>query len=382
MKRELYDEDHEAFRDIVRAFLDREVVDHLEEWEEAKLIDREVWKAAGEQGIIGLSAPEEYGGGGQASDYRYRAVVYEECAKANAVALGAAFSLQDDIVIPYINKLGTDEQKQRWLPAMVAGEKIAAVAMTEPGTGSDLRGIVTAARKVDGGWILNGSKTFISNGIHADLVVAVTRTEEDGGLSLLVVERGMDGFERGRKLEKMGMRSHDTAELFFTDVFVPDENLLGERGAGLRQLVSLLPVERLSIAAMAMAVSRATFAQTLDYVNDRKAFGRPIADFQNSRFVLAEIATELDVTTAFVDNAIRAHAKGDLTVVDAAKAKWWAADVQNRVVDRCLQLHGGYGYMLEYPVARAYLDSRVQKIYGGTNEIMKEIIGRDLIGRR
>lgn len=385
MKRNLYTPDHEAFRKVVREFAEREVVDNIERWEEERLIDRDTWLAAGKQGIIGLSAPLEYGGAGQQRDYRYRNVVLEEMARVHATSLSAGFSLQDDIAIPYISSLGTDEQKQRWLPAMAAGEKIGAIAMTEPDTGSDLRGIKTSGRKVDGGWVVNGAKTFITNGIHCDLVITVVRTAPEGGssgFSLLVVERDMPGFSRGRKLKKVGLHGQDTAELFFTDVFVPEENVLGELGGGFAQLVHHLPLERLSIAAQAVASSEAVLQSTIAYTNDRIAFGQPIADFQNTRFVLADVATEIEVTRAFVDKAIVAFNDHDLTVVDAAKAKLFGSEMQNRVVDRCVQLHGGYGYMVEYAVGRAFQDARIQRIFGGANEIMRQIIGRDLFGRR
>lgn len=385
MKRNLYTSDHERFRDVVREFVARSVLANLERWDEQRQIDRDVWLAAGKQGIIGLSAPEEYGGAGQHRDYRYRNVVLEELARVHATSLAASFSLQDDIAIPYIRVLGSAEQMQRWLPAMAAGELIGAIAMTEPGTGSDLRGVRTSGKKVDGGWLVSGAKTFITNGIQSDLVITLVRTDSDGGsrgFSLLVVERDMPGFTRGRKLSKVGLHAQDTAELFYDEVFVPDDNVLGEVGGGLRQLASLLPLERLSIAAHAVAVADAIFASTLTYTDQRRAFGQPIADFQNTRFELASMATELDVTRAYVDKAILAHGQGDLSVVDAAKAKLWASEMQNRLIDRCLQLHGGYGYMLEYPVGRAFQDARVQRIFGGANEIMKEIIGRDLVGRR
>jgi long-chain-acyl-CoA dehydrogenase len=384
MERGLYTADHEAFRDIVRTFVDREVVAHLQTWEERRLIDRSVWLVAGAQGVIGLLAPTEYNGAG-VSDYRYRSVVLEELARVGAGSLASGFSLQDDIAIPYIVSLGTDDQKRRWLPKMVAGEWIGAIAMTEPGAGSDLRGIRTSGQKVDGGWIVNGAKTFITNGIQSDIVITVVRTDPAGGsagFTLLVVERGMAGFSRGRKLDKLGLHAQDTAELFFDDVFVPDDNVLGSVGGGFGQLVSHLPLERLAIAAQAIAVSAVVLQQTIDYTNQREAFGRRIADFQNTRFVLAELSTELDVTTAYVDKAMLAHSEGRLTVAEAAKAKWWASDMQGRLIDRCLQLFGGYGLMMEYPVARAYQDARVQRIFGGTNEIMKEIIGRDVVGRR
>ena len=385
MKRALYTPDHEQFRAVVREFAQREVAHHVQRWEERRLIDRDVWLAAGKQGILGLSAPEQFGGGGQRRDYRYRAVVLEELAKVHATSLSSGFALQDDIAIPYLDSLGTPEQKQRWLPGMVSGDLIGAIAMTEPGAGSDLRGIRTSATKVDGGWVVNGGKTFITNGIQSDLVITVVRTDPEGGsrgFSLLVVERDMPGFSRGRKLDKVGLHGQDTAELFFEDVFVPDDNLLGELGGGFGHLVGHLPLERLSIAAQAVASADSVFRSTLAYTDERTAFGEKIADFQNTRFVLADIATEIDVTRAFVDQAILSYNEDELSVVDAAKAKLWASEMQNRVIDRCLQLHGGYGYMLEYPVARAYQDARIQRIFGGANEIMRQIIGRDLVGRR
>jgi alkylation response protein AidB-like acyl-CoA dehydrogenase len=385
MRRDLYESDHETYRASVRQFVAREVTPNLTRWDEQRLIDRDVWLAAGKQGIIGLSAPERFGGAGAAEDYRYRNVVLEELARVHATSVASSFSLQDDIAIPYVATLGDDDQCAKWLPRMVAGELIGAIAMTEPGTGSDLQGIRTSGRRVDGGWVVDGAKTFITNGIQSDLVIVVVRTDPDAGsrgFSLLVVERGMTGFTRGRKLDKVGLHAQDTAELFFDEVFVPDENVLGAVGGGFGQLVEHLPLERLSIAAHAIAVSDSILASTVEYTQERVAFGQPVADFQNTRFVLAELATEADVTRAYVDRCILAYAVGDLTVVDAAKAKWWASDVQNRIIDRCLQLHGGYGWMMEYPVGRAFQDARIQKIFGGTNEIMKQIIGRDIIGRR
>ncbi|KRB77777.1 acyl-CoA dehydrogenase [Nocardioides sp. Root190] len=385
MKRHLYNADHDEFRSIVREFVDREVVENIERWEDERLIDRDVWLAAGKQGLLGLGAPVEYGGAGQFRDYRFRNVVLEELARVHATSLSSSFSLQDDIAIPYIASIGSDEQKQRWLPPMIAGETIGAIAMTEPGTGSDLRGIRTSGTRVDGGWVVNGAKTFITNGIHADLVIAVVRTDPDGGsrgFSLMVIERGMTGFSRGRKLKKVGLHGQDTAELVFEDVFVPDENVLGDIGGGFGQLVHHLPLERLSIAAHAVAAASSVLTSTVQYTDSRTAFGQPVADFQNTRFQLADVVTEIDVTRAFVDAAILAWNADELTVVDAAKAKMWASEMQNRVVDRCLQLHGGYGYMIEYPVGRAYQDARIQRIFGGTNEIMRQIIGQDLFGRR
>jgi long-chain-acyl-CoA dehydrogenase len=384
MRRGLYDDDHEDFRQAVAAYVEREVAPHVTRWEEERLIDRDAWLAAGAQGIIGLSAPVEHGGGGQ-KGYRFRNVVQEELAKVYATSLSSGFALQDDIAIPYLAALGTDEQQARWLPPLASGAAIGAVAMTEPAAGSDLRGIKTSAARVEDGWVVNGSKTFITNGIQADLVITLVRTSDaadSSAFTLVVIERGVDGFSRGRKLEKIGMHAQDTAELFFDDVFVPDCNVLGSVGLGLKQIMTHLPLERLSIAAHGMAVADAVFKDTLAYTKQRTAFGKSVADFQNTRFELAQMSTALDVCRSYVDAAIVAFEHEDLSAVDAAKAKLWATELQNDVVDRCLQLHGGYGYMLEYPVARAFIDTRIQRIFGGTNEIMKEIIGRDLVGRR
>lgn len=384
MDRGLYTEDHEQFRKVVAEFVHREVEPNQERWDEDHATGRDVWLAAGQQGVVGLSGPAEYGGPGL-DDLRYRMIVCEELARVGAASLGSSFGLQDDILIPYVSALGSEEQKQRWLPKMCAGELIMAVAMTEPGTGSDLKGIRTTGVKVDGGWKINGSKTFITSGIQSDMVVVVAKTDPAGGtdaFTLLVVEDGMPGFGRGRKLDKLGLVAQDTAELFFEDVFVPDDNVLGVVGGGFRQLMHHLPLERLSIAMMAISAADAALAWTLKYTGEREAFGQPIGDFQNSRFVLADIATELDVTRAYVDKCVLAFNQGQCTAVDAAKAKLWATEVQNRTVDKCLQLFGGYGWMMEYPIARAYLDARVQRIYGGTSQIMRQIIGRDLTGRR
>ena len=381
MQRDLFDADHDAFRESVRAFLAKEVLPHHERWEADGRVDRAVWTAAGAAGLLGTDVPEEFGGGG-VDDFRYPCILNEELARAGAS--GPGFPLQNDVVAPYLLRLGTDEQKRRWLPGFCSGEIITAIAMTEPGTGSDLQGIRTAARRQDdGGWLLDGSKTFITNGILSDLVIVVARTDPDAGargFSLLVVERGMPGFERGRNLAKVGMKAQDTAELSFTGVRVPAANLLGEEGQGFVHLMQNLARERLSIAVASVAGAAAALGTTLTYVKERRAFGKPVSEFQNTRFELAEMDTEVTVTQVFVDRCIRAHVEGELSAADAAKAKWWASDVLKRVVDRCVQLHGGYGYMLEYPIAKAFVDSRVQSIYGGTNEIMKEIIGRSLIG--
>jgi alkylation response protein AidB-like acyl-CoA dehydrogenase len=383
VKRTLYESDHEAYRETVREFLSREVVPHQDDWDRDHWIDREVFARAAKAGIYALQIDEKYGGAGE-PDYRYRMVVSEEIARINALSFGLTISLQDDLVLHYLLDLTTDEQKQRWLPGFAAGEVIGALAMTEPGAGSDLKGIRTTARNDGDRWILNGQKTFISSGIMADLVVVAARTNAEGGsgaFSLFVVERDTPGFERGRQLEKIGLPGQDTSELFFNDAIVPSANLLGEEGRGLPYLMSHLPRERLGVSAKAMATTRAIFELTCDYCQDRTAFGRPLTGNQHVRFELAEMATEIDIAEAYVDKSVTAYNAGELTPIDAAKGKWFVSELQKRVVDRCLQLHGGYGYMAEYPVARAFVDTRVQTIYGGTTEIMKEIIGRDIASR-
>jgi alkylation response protein AidB-like acyl-CoA dehydrogenase len=380
MQRFLYEADHEAYRESVREFLAREVAPHQHDWDRDRWIDRAVFARAAKAGIYALQIGEQYGGAGE-PDYRYRMIVCEEVARINALSFGLTVSLQDDLVLHYLLDLTNDEQKQRWLPGFAAGELIGALAMTEPGAGSDLRGMRTSARREGDTWILNGQKTFISSGIMADVVVVAARTNPDGGshaFSLFVVERDTPGFERGRKLDKIGLPAQDTAELYFRDAQVPAANLLGEPGDGLQYLMSHLPRERLGVTAKAMATTRAIFDMTVEYCQQRKAFGGPLTDKQHVRFELAEMATEIDIAQAYVDRSVLAYNSGELTPVDAAKGKWYLSELQKRVIDRCLQLHGGYGYMTEYPVARAYLDTRVQTIYGGTTEIMKEIIGRDL----
>jgi long-chain-acyl-CoA dehydrogenase len=378
MRRTVFDPEHEQFREVVREFLAREVAPHAQAWEAAGIVDREVYRAAGKHGVIGFNVPDEFGGGG-VSDFRFNAVVAEELAVAGPGT--PAFTLHNDIVAPYLVSLSTPEQQQRWLPGFASGDLIGAIAMSEPGAGSDLAGVRTHAERDGSDWVLSGSKTFISSGINADLVIVVTRTDPTAGhrgFSLLVVERHMPGFTRGRNLEKIGQKSQDTAELFFDQVRVPAANVLGADGRGFYHLMHNLPAERLSIAVSAVAGARAIFAETVTYAKNRTAFGQPIGAFQHNRFVLAELDTELDIARVYVDRCLEAVVAGELTAVEAAKAKWWTTELQKRVVDACVQLHGGYGYMLEYPVARAYLDARVQTIYGGTTEIMKEIIGRDL----
>ncbi|GGQ19107.1 acyl-CoA dehydrogenase family protein [Streptomyces roseolilacinus] len=380
MKRRIFDAEHDAFRDTVRTFLAKEVLPHYDRWEKDGVVAREAWLAAGRQGLLGLAVPEEYGGGGN-PDFRYGAVLAEEFTRAGAP--GLAIGLHNDIIGPYLTDLGTDEQKRRWLPGFCTGETVTAIAMTEPGAGSDLQGIRTTAEDRGDHWLLNGSKTFISNGILADLVVVVAKTTPEGGahgLSLLVVERGMPGFERGRNLDKIGQKAQDTAELFFHDVRVPKENLLGEVDGAFVHLMTHLAQERLAIAVAAAAGAEHLLEITTAYVKEREAFGRPLARLQHVRFEIAEMATECAVTRAFLDRCIEDHVDGGLDAVHASMAKWWATELQKRVADRCLQLHGGYGYMSEYPVARAFTDGRIQTIYGGTTEIMKEIIGRSLLG--
>ncbi len=380
MRRTVYEPEHEQFREVVREFLAREVAPHSRAWEKAGIVDREVYRAAGRHGVLGFNVPKEFGGGG-VDDFRFNAVVTEELAQAGPGT--PAFSLHNDVIAPYFTSLTTSAQRQRWLPGFASGDLIGAIAMTEPGTGSDLAGIRTRAILDGDIWMLSGAKTFISSGINSDLVIVVTRTSPDPAaghraFSLLVVERGMPGFSRGRNLEKIGLKSQDTAELFFDQVPVPAANVLGQAGQGFYNLMHNLPAERMSIAISAVAGARAIFAETLEYAKNRQAFGRPIGSFQHNRFVLAELDTELDLAQVFVDRCLEAMVAGELTAVEAAKAKWWTTELQKRVIDACLQMHGGYGYMMEFPVARAYLDTRVQTIYGGSTEIMKEIVGRNL----
>ncbi|GAA4737977.1 acyl-CoA dehydrogenase family protein [Modestobacter marinus] len=379
MRHSLYEADHEDFRQSVRAWLEKEVAPFHDDWERAGIVPRELWTAAGAQGLLGIGVAERHGGGG-VRDFRWSCVLSEELVRIGASGVG--FGLHNDVVGPYLQDLATEEQQERWLPGFCTGELITAIAMTEPGAGSDLQGIATTARRDGGHWVLNGSKTFITNGINADLVVVVARTDPEApgsrGLSLLVVERGMAGFTRGRNLDKVGLKAQDTAELFFDDVRVPAANLLGTEGHGFAHLMQNLPQERLHIAVSAVAAAETVLALTVEYVTTRTAFGRPIGSFQNSRFVLAELQTEVTIARTFVDECVRQLDSGDLTATDAAMAKWWTTELQNKVADRCLQLHGGYGYMSEYRVSKAWRDARVQSIYGGTNEIMKEIVGRSM----
>ena len=379
MERRIFTEEHDAFRAMVRDFVENEIAPYHDQWEEEGIVPREVWKKAGAQGLLCTDVPEEYGGGGVA-DFRYNLIIGEEIVRVGASGVG--FGLHNDVVVPYLLKYANDEQKQRYLPQMVSGEIITAIAMSEPATGSDLQNVkTTAIKQEDGSYLLNGAKTFITNGIQSDLVIVVAKTDPEAGAqgtSLLFVERGMEGFERGRKLKKMGMPAQDTAELFFDDVRVPAENLLGEEGMGFVYLMQALPQERLSIAGNAVAGARAALEMTLAYAKEREAFGRPIGSFQNSRFMLAEMRTKIEIGQAFVDKCTLALNDDTLGVDEAAMAKWWCTDMLDEVVDAGVQLHGGYGYMHEYPISRAYTDARVSRIYGGTNEIMKEIIGRTM----
>ncbi|MFF1735748.1 acyl-CoA dehydrogenase family protein [Streptomyces sp. NPDC058247] len=380
MERNIFEDDHRQFREVVREFISREVAPHHDAWEKASIVPRELFAAAAKHGVLGFNVPEEFGGGG-VRDFRFNTVVAEELAVARAS--GPGFTLHNDVIAPYLLVLADDEQKARWLPAFAAGEDIWAIGMTEPGTGSDLKGIRTSAVRDGDDWLVSGAKTFISNGINADRVIVVARTDPspDAGskaFSLLVVERGMDGFSRGRNLDKIGMKAQDTAELYFDNVRVPSANLLGEENKAFYHLMRNLPEERMSIAVSAVAAARSVFDETLEYAKSRTAFGQPIGTFQNSRFVLAELDTELDIAQVYVDRCLAALTEGKLTAVEAAKAKWWTTELQQRTVNSCLQLHGGYGYMTEYPVGRAFTDARIQTIYGGTTEIMKEIVGRNL----
>ena len=379
MRRTIYDEDHEAFRDSVREFLDRQVVPHLEEHLEQKALPREFWIEAGKQGLLGLEVPEQYGGV-DAGDYRFNAVLVEELAKVN-MALPSCVGIHADIVAPYLVELTTDEQKERWLPRFCTGELLTAIGMTEPSGGSDLAALRTTAVRDGDDWVLNGSKTFITNGYSADLVVVAARTSPEKrakGISLFAVEATMEGFSRGRKLDKVGQAESDTAELFFENVRVPSANLIGEADRGFIHMMTWLPQERLSSAVTNITHAAEILEETVEYAKERKAFGKPIGHFQHNKFLLADLVTRVEVTQAYVDQAVMQHVERKLTPIDAAKAKWWSAQVQNEVLDHCLQLYGGYGYMNEYRVARAWRDARVTKIWAGSNEIMKELIGREL----
>jgi alkylation response protein AidB-like acyl-CoA dehydrogenase len=383
MRRSLFEDVHEDFRASFRTFLEREVVGdegRYGEWERAGIVPREVFALAGRGGFLGMAVPERFGGAG-VEDFRFNVIIGEETQRAGVGSFGLGITLHNDICLPYFLSYCSEEQRERWLGGIAAGELITALAMTEPGIGSDLAGMTTRARREGEYYVVDGTKTFITNGINADLVIVAVKTdpsERHRGISLLVLERGMEGFSRGRNLEKIGQHAQDTAELSFAEVHVPAENLLGEEGEGFRYLVSNLPQERLSIAASAVAAAEVAIEWTLEYVRERKAFGQSIGSFQASRFTLAELRTETEIGRSFIDRCVRSLTVGELTAEDAAMAKWWCTELQGRVVDRCLQLHGGYGFMLEYPIARAFGDARVTRIYGGANEIMKEIIGRSM----
>ncbi len=377
MERTIFNEEHEMFRDSVRNFVKNEIAPHAERWNEQGIVDREAFLKAGEMGILCLWVPEEYGGIG-VPDFRYEQIVNEEVTRYGDP--GVFFTLHSRLVAPYIGTFGTEEQKKRWLPKCVTGEQILAIAMTEPGAGSDLAGTRTKAEDKGDHFLLNGSKTFISNGILADLVIVAARTDPANphGMSLFVVERGMEGFERGSNMMKMGMKSQDTAELFFNNVSVPKDNLLGELNRGFYHLMHGLAEERLILSSGSIANAEAAFDATLEYVGERKMFGQTLGDFQNTRFRLAEMRTELDVGHSFVDRCVTAHNEGKLTAHDAAKCKLWVSEMENRVTDACVQLHGGNGFMMEYEVCRRHAAARVSRIYAGTSEIMKEIIARSL----
>jgi alkylation response protein AidB-like acyl-CoA dehydrogenase len=383
MQRQLFDDVHEDFRASFRTFLEREVLGdegRYGEWEREGIVPREVFARAGRGGFLGMAVPERYGGAG-AEDFRFNLVIGEECQRVGVASFGLGITLHNDISLPYFLSYCTESQRERWLPGIVSGELITAIAMTEPGIGSDLASMTTRAKRDGEHYVVNGSKTFITNGINADLIITAVKTdpsERHRGISLLVIERGMEGFDRGRNLEKIGQHAQDTAELSFADVRVPVENLLGNEGEGFVQLVSNLPQERLSIAASAIAAAEAMIDWTLDYVRERKAFGQSIGSFQSSRFALAELRGEVDIARVYIDRCAQSLDAGELTAEDAATAKWWCTDLQGTVADRCLQLFGGYGYMSEYPIARAFADARVTRIYGGANEIMKEIVGRSM----
>jgi alkylation response protein AidB-like acyl-CoA dehydrogenase len=379
MKRDIYEDEHEAFRDSVRHFLERSVTPHVESHAKDKAIPREFWLGAGANGLLGLEIPEEYGGLG-AGDYRFNAVVGEELNKVNA-ALGSCWGIHADITAPYLVALGTDEQKRRWLPAVASGELRLAIGMTEPSGGSDLAALRTTAVRDGDAWVINGSKTFITNGFSADLVLTAVRTSPEKkarGITLFAIPSDVPGFSRGRKLDKVGQDESDTAELFFENVRLGDDHIVGQLDGGFIHMMQKLPQERLGCAVGNIAHAKQILLETLQYTKDRQAFGQSIGRFQHSKFLLAELFTQIEVSEAFIDRCVTAHNAGELTPVDAAKAKWWSSQVQNDVLDHCVQLHGGYGFMNEYRVARAWRDARVTKIWAGSNEIMKELIARDL----
>jgi acyl-CoA dehydrogenase len=377
IERTIFKEEHEQYRDTVRRFLEKEVAPHHAQWEEDGYVDRDVWLKAGRNGLLCPSMPEAYGGAD--ADRLYSVTMFEEIARQGYTGLG--FGLHNEIVAPYILRYGSDAQKAKYLPAMARGEVIGAIAMSEPAAGSDLQGIRTTARDAGDHWVLNGSKTFITNGWHADLVIVVAKTDPDAGAkgtSLLLIDRGMPGFEKGRRLKKAGMKAQDTSELFFDNVRVPKTQLLGDMNRGFIYLMQELPWERLQIAISGISAAQAAIDQTIEYTKERKAFGTTVANFQTTRFKLAELQTEAQVARVFVDRCTELLMAGKLDTATASMAKYWVSDLQCKIIDECVQLHGGYGYMLEYPVTRAWTDARVQRIYGGTNEIMKEVIARSM----
>ncbi|MFC7501785.1 acyl-CoA dehydrogenase family protein [Nocardioides sp. CPCC 206347] len=379
MKREIYEEDHEAFRSSVKEFIDRSVLPHTEEHIAAKALPREFWLEAGKQGLLGLEVPEQYGGA-EAGDFRFNAVLQEELAKVGA-AYPTCHGIHADITAPYIVELGTEEQKERWLPGVVSGEILLGIGMTEPSGGSDLANLKSTAVRDGDEWIINGSKTFITNGYSGDLFVTAVRTDPERGpkgITLFGIEATKEGFSRGRKLDKVGMEESDTAELFFENVRVTDAEIIGELNMGFIHMMQKLPQERLGCAVANVAQAKQILIETLQYTKDRQAFGQSIGKFQSNKFLLAELFTQIEVAEAYIDKCVLAHSKGELTAIDASKAKWWSSQAQSEVLDACVQLHGGYGFMNEYRVARAWRDARVTKIWAGSNEIMKELIGRDL----
>ncbi len=379
MRRTLFGPEHEALRATAREFLQRHVVPHMDEFIENRALPREFWLEAGKQGLLGLHVPDEWGGGGS-EDYLFGVVVAEEISRVSA-SISSCVGIHSSVCAPYLVELTTDEQKARWLPRFCTGELVCAIAMTEPSGGSDLAALKTTAVRDGDDWVLNGSKTFITNGYSADLVIVAARTDPSKGakgITLFGVEAGMAGFTRGRKLDKVGQTESDTAELFFDNVRVPDALRIGDEGMGFIAMMQRLVQERVGAAIANTAHASQILDETIEYVKQRQAFGQPVGSFQHNKFKVAELKTQIDVTQAFVDQCVLAHAAGELSAADAAKAKWWSAQVQNDVLDECVQLHGGYGYMNEYRVARAWRDARVTKIWAGSNEIMKELIGRDL----
>ncbi|MHA7140842.1 acyl-CoA dehydrogenase family protein [Arthrobacter sp. Sr33] len=385
MERNVFEEDHLLFREVAAEFISREVAPHYASWDQDHLMPRTLWTAAGEQGLLGLAVPEEFGGAGM-PDYRFRAVLDEEFAKTNHLAVALAFHLHDDLVLPHLLAYGSDDLKARWLPGMVSGERVTSVAWTEPGAGSDLRGIRTKAVRDGDDWLISGQKTFIGNGISGDASLVLARTDGTTGrgsadsFSLFMVEKG-EGYNTGKQLDKMGLKASDTAELFFDEVRVSGDNLVGELGHGLRYATEQLPQGRLAIAVAASAVSRASYEAAVTYTKERNAFGERVIDFQNTRFQLADILTEVEVTETYVDQAMLAFNAGTLDAASAARVKLWASERAKSITDRCLQLHGGYGYILEYPVAQAFLATRLLTIFGGTSEIMRDVVGRHIAGR-